>query len=126
MIFFVVVCSCMAQTSVADSLRNEGQLDNAISEYKKVFAEDPENRDNTYNLACALALTYHQNGSAFHYLDISLRTDSSLWALADPRLNWNDRGRTMEWNGISADVKVSIKEWQVVPIPSMRKNCFNL
>jgi len=85
-LFLALICDCTAQSFIADSLRNEGQLDNAISEYKKVFAEDAENQNNSYNLACALALTYYQNDSAFYYLNYALRTDSSLWALADPDL----------------------------------------
>ena len=75
-----------AQTKLADSLRYEGQLDRAINEYRKVFSENPSDSENTYKLASAFALTYYQNDSAFYYLEISLRYDSTLWALADPDL----------------------------------------
>lgn len=85
-LFLAMASNCIAQSFIADSLRNEGQLDHAISEYKKVFAIDSDNRNNSYNLACALALTYYQNDSAFYYLNYALKTDSSLWALADPDL----------------------------------------
>ena len=81
--FLIVVGTSWAQTSVADSLRSEGEMDNAITEYKKVFLENPNDYKNTYNLACTFALTYQQNDSAFYYLNIALETDSSLWALAD-------------------------------------------
>ena len=71
------------QKSEGDILRKEGALDDAIKAYKKDFIKSPENSKNTYNLACAFALTYIQKDSAFHYLDIALKNDYSLWALAD-------------------------------------------
>ena len=88
MIFILCIFtfSYSAQTRTADSLRSEGKLDKAILEYKKAFLKDQENKENTYNLACSLALTYQQNDSAFYYLNIALQTDSTLWALSDPDL----------------------------------------
>lgn len=72
-------------SSEADELRQEGKLDAAIKAYKKIYNESPEKADNTYNLACAYALTF-QKDSAYHYLEIALRDDPSLWALADTDL----------------------------------------
>lgn len=69
----------------AYKLREEGKLDEAINAYKKVYQKTPHKRDNTYNLACAYALTF-QKDSAYHYLQIALKDDSSLWALSDTDL----------------------------------------
>lgn len=71
--------------SKADELREEGNLDGAIVEYKKILNKEPDNRANTYNLACAFALTY-QIDSAYKYLDMALENDNTLWALCDPDL----------------------------------------
>ena len=66
-------------------LRQEGRLEAAIEAYKQDFANAPENWRNTYDLACAYALTF-QKDSAYHYLEIALKNDNSLWALADADL----------------------------------------
>ncbi len=71
------------QKSEGDLLRKEGAIDDAIRAYKKDFISNSSNSKNTYNLACAFALTYIQKDSAFHYLEIALKNDYSLWALAD-------------------------------------------
>ncbi len=76
---------CMAQVSTGDQLRQEGKLKAAIQAYKNDFHKFPGKWKNTYNLACAYALTF-QKDSAFHYLAIALKSDTSLWALADPDL----------------------------------------
>jgi len=71
------------QKSEGNTFRRNGDLDSAIKAYKKEFISNPSNSKNTYNLACAFALTYIQNDSAFHYLNIALKNDYSLWTLAD-------------------------------------------
>lgn len=71
------------EKSKADSLRDEGQLDKAIEVYAELFKENPDNRTNTYNYACALALN-HQIDTAFHYLQIATAKDTSVQALNDP------------------------------------------
>lgn len=87
MIFSIFVLNySFGQSINADQLRNEGNLEGAIVEYEKIYVQEPENRTNTYNLACAYALTYYQMDSAFHYLSIALRDDKSLWPLSDPDL----------------------------------------
>jgi len=77
----------MAQppNSKAGKLRNEGRLSEAIEVYKSDFDKSPDNWRNTYDLACAYALTY-QIDSAFSYLRIALKNDKSLWTLADTDL----------------------------------------
>lgn len=76
---------CMAQSSTGDLLRQKGKLKEAIEAYKKDFDTSSKDWKNIYNLACVYALTF-QKDSAFHYLAIALKSDTSLWALADPDL----------------------------------------
>lgn len=71
------------ELSTADSLREVGDLNGAIQEYKKTYIADPNNFNNTYNFACALALT-KQIDSCFKYLYKAIETDTSVNALTDP------------------------------------------
>jgi len=80
---FLSTLSFAQEPSKADSLRDEGQLDLAIEEYAKIFKEQPDNRNNTYNYSCAYALK-QQRDSAFHYLNIAVSNDTSVQALNDP------------------------------------------
>lgn len=73
----------IAQTTPADSLRKIGKLKEAIEQYSLVYKENPENKDNTYNYSCALALN-QQVDSAFHYLNIALKGDTTARPLNDP------------------------------------------
>jgi hypothetical protein len=82
----LMVQESIGQDNVGDDLRKEGNLEGAILAYTTAFNQTPGNSTNTYNLACAYALTYSQSDSAFHYLAIALKADSTLWALADPDL----------------------------------------
>lgn len=86
--FFVLIILALCSLSLfsqskGDQLRDEGNLTQAIEAYKSDFIQNPKDARNTYNLACAFALTFAQKDSAFHYLDIALKNDNSLWALAD-------------------------------------------
>ena len=82
-IFILFISIVYGQKSEGDTFRRDGDLDSAIKAYKKEFVSNPSNSKNTYNLACVFALTYIYKDSAFHYLDIALKNDFSLWALAD-------------------------------------------
>ncbi len=75
---FIVVFS----QNKGDMYRREGNLENAIEAYRNNFNKTPEDKNNTYNLACAFALI-HQKDSAFKYLQKALINDNSLWVLAD-------------------------------------------
>ncbi|CAM1345086.1 DUF6624 domain-containing protein [Tenacibaculum amylolyticum] len=84
-LLFIIVALCsidLVAQKKGDEYRREGELDKAIDAYKKEFRSSPENSNNTYNLACAYALQY-QKDSAFHYLELALKNDTTLWALAD-------------------------------------------
>lgn len=84
---FTLLClisiQSFAQQSPADSLRDIGQLNAAIEQYSIQYKKDSTNKDNTYNYACALALS-EQVGSAFHYLNIALIGDTTARPLNDP------------------------------------------
>ena len=82
----VISHGALAQMSDGDKLRREGDLEGAIRAYKAVYEKEPDNQQNSYNLACSIALIYQMPDSAFHYLNIALETDNSLWPLADPDL----------------------------------------
>lgn len=82
-IFFLFTITSVFGQSKGDTLRDEGDLDGAITAYKEEFKINPENSKNTYNLACTLALTYTKKDSTFYYLNIALENDNTLWALAD-------------------------------------------
>ena len=81
-LFMTLVSLNSLAQSKGDTFRKEGDLEKAIEAYKIEFAKNPEAKNNTYNLACAYALMY-QKDSAFHYLNLALKNDNSLWALAD-------------------------------------------
>lgn len=81
-LFLLIPCLIEAQ-SEGDKLRGEGDLLGAIKAYKEAFVQSPADQKNTYSLASTIALLYQMPDSAFHYLDLALKTDSSLWVLAD-------------------------------------------
>lgn len=67
----------------ADSLRSEGDIKGAITEYKKLYQLNPNDQRNIYNLACALSIG-KQNDSCFKYLNLAIEMDTSVSALMDP------------------------------------------
>ncbi len=69
--------------SVADSLREEGDLTGAIEEYRKAYILNRENRNNLYNFACALSLD-RQIDSSFRYFNLAMQMDTSSATLVDP------------------------------------------
>ena len=69
--------------SIADSLREEGDLNGAIEEYKKMYARNPKDKSNTYNYSCALSIA-RQKDSSFKYLYLAIEIDTTTIALADP------------------------------------------
>ena len=84
-LLFIAFAPNLIWAQSADQLRKDGNLEAAIEAYKIEYAKSPENWRNTYDLACAYALTF-QIDSAYYYLDFALKDDSSLWALADTDL----------------------------------------
>ncbi|WP_223033221.1 DUF6624 domain-containing protein [Hanstruepera marina] len=83
----VINHTSLSQVAVSngDHLRQEGKLEAAIAAYKESFIKTTEDSINTYNLACAFALTY-QKDSAFYYLNLALKNNHSLRPLTDSDL----------------------------------------
>lgn len=82
-LLYLIAFQSFAQQSPADSLREIGQLRDAIKQYSIQYTSNPDNKENTYNYACALALS-EQIDLAFHYLNISLEGDTTARPLNDP------------------------------------------
>ena len=102
-----------SQPSSGDQLRENGKLKEAIKAYKIDFLKTPGNSKNTYNLACAYALTF-QKDSAYYYLKIALKNDKSLWALADSDLfgivddnRWSviEEGQINKYENVNGELK---------------------
>lgn len=75
----------MAVTLQADSLRQAGDLTEAITLYRQGFEQDASDFNNTYNLACSYALLNNRD-SAFYFLEQALPTDSTVLMMRDPDL----------------------------------------
>jgi hypothetical protein len=73
------------QISKADSLFNEGNIREAVSEYKKMYMKNPGDDRAAYNYACALSRN-GQIDSAFRYLKLSVNLEPDIRALTDPDL----------------------------------------
>jgi len=69
--------------SLADSLRDEGDIPGALVEFKKIFLQNPGDQRNVYNYACALSVS-KQIDSCFEYLNIAVKMDTSVASLIDP------------------------------------------
>jgi len=73
------------QISKADSLFNEGNIKEAVAEYRKMYILNPGDVNSVYNYACALSRN-GQIDSAFKYLNISVNFELGTRALTDPDL----------------------------------------
>ena len=71
--------------SIADSLKDEGDIPGAITAYSKIYRDNPKDLKNLFNYACALSVNKKVD-SCFKYLDIAVRMDTSLAALTEPEL----------------------------------------
>lgn len=73
----------------ADSLMNEGNVPEAIAEFKRLYSLNPGDGQIVYNYACALSLdnsVIRKFDSCFKYLNIAIELDTSVRALLDPDL----------------------------------------
>ncbi len=92
----ILICSyAMSQPSAstrgnrADSLMREGNIPEAIAEYKRLFSLDPTDARITYNYACALSVdntVIKRFDSCFKYLNLAVELDTSDNALLEPDL----------------------------------------
>lgn len=85
-----------ANMSKSDSLRNEGEILQAIAECRKVYLQNPGNQPNIYNYARFLSIN-KQIDSCFKYLNIAVDIDTSISPLIEPDFlsareseQWND------------------------------------
>lgn len=72
-----------------DSLYAEGNIPQAIAEYRILFKGNPKNSRFSYNLACAYSIDnsiIRQFDSCFKYLNIAVTLDTAISALTDPDL----------------------------------------
>lgn len=72
-----------------DSLYAEGNIPQAIAEYRILFENNPQNSRYAYNLACAYSIDnsiIRQFDSCFKYLNIAVTLDTAFSALTDPAL----------------------------------------
>ena len=77
------------QRNKADSLMNEGNIPEAIVQYKRLYSLNPKDKNIVYNYACALSIdnsVIKQFDSCFKYLNIAIELDTSVIALTDPNL----------------------------------------
>jgi hypothetical protein len=68
-----------------ERLRGDGDIPGAIAEFEKAYAQDPRDRKNVYNLACALSIN-RQLDKCFHYLALAVQMEPSLDPLLEPDL----------------------------------------
>ena len=68
-----------------EMLRQDGDIPGAIAEFEKVYAQDPNDQKNIYNLARALSVN-RQLDKCFRYLTLAVEMDPSLAPLTDPDL----------------------------------------
>jgi len=71
--------------SPGERLRAEGDIPGAIAEFEKVYAQNPKDQKNVYNLARALSIN-RQLDRCFQYLAIAVEMEPSLAPLTDPDL----------------------------------------
>lgn len=70
-------------TSPADSLMEEGDLNAAIDYYRDAYEKEGVNFGQLYNYACALSVDL-QIDSAFKYLELAIKQDLSPYLFTDP------------------------------------------
>ena len=98
--------------SQADILREEGKIKEALQEFKKIYLQEPENRLNVYNYACALSID-KQIDSSFKYLRKAIELKPTENALTDPDFvslresqSWNSfENGLIEQLGLESQIK---------------------
>lgn len=71
----------------ADSLLNEGNVQEAVAEYKMLYTRSPKDPEIVYGYARALSIdntVIKQFDSCFKYLNMAIELDTSLSSLTDP------------------------------------------
>lgn len=73
----------------ADSLLSEGNVLDAITEYKRLYSQNPRDAQIVYNYACALSIDntiIKRFDSCFKYLNLAVKLDTSVNALIESAL----------------------------------------
>jgi hypothetical protein len=68
-----------------EMLRQDGDIPGAIAEFEKIFAQNPRDQKNIYDLARALSIN-RQLDRCFQFLAIAVEMDPTLAPLIDPDL----------------------------------------
>ncbi len=99
-IFLIVCISIFCKSAIsqpvtpshankADSLLSEGNVVDAIAEYKKLYSRNPKDAQIVYSYACALSIdntVIKRFDSCFKYLNLAVELDTSVNALMEPDL----------------------------------------
>ena len=68
--------------SMADSLKDEGDIPGALAEYRKIYLKNPEDRKNIFNYARTLSVG-KMSDSCFRLLYLAVKMDTSIAALIE-------------------------------------------
>ncbi len=105
-IFFILMISsklCLSQANkhLTDSLLNYGHLKALIKDLQINYKNDSLNEETTYQLASSYALD-KQIDSAFYYLNIATKNDSSVNTLNDPNFYYLIKDK--RWSNIEKEL----------------------
>lgn len=117
------------QGNRADSLMSEGNVPEAIAEYKRLYSQNPKDAQIAYNYACALSIdntVIKRFDTCFKYLNLAVELDTSVNALMEPDLiparedkNWSvfeDRLISMlnkKYNNPYKDIEYAKALWKL-------------
>jgi len=105
-VFFIILCNTVwsqntTSSNIADSLRKDGKLKEAIEEFRKGFDSNSSDKRYVFDYACALAQD-RQMDSTFKYIYIAISLDTAVYTLVDPDFltiredkRWNDFEETL-------------------------------
>jgi len=131
-LFFVLINTVWSQNTtsriIADSLRHEGKLKEAIEEFRKGFDSNGSDKGYAYNYACALAQD-RQTDSAFKYIYVAISLDTAVYTLVDPDFlpirddkHWTDFEETLipmlnvKFKNSYKDIELAKQLWKMKAI----------
>ncbi|MFA5012627.1 MAG: DUF6624 domain-containing protein [Ignavibacteria bacterium] len=128
-LFIVLINTVYSQTttssSLADSLRKEGNLKGAIEEFRRWFDSNSSDKRFVFDYACALAQD-RQKDSAFKYIYKAIALDTAVYILTDPDFltirddkRWNDFEETLismlkiKYKNYYKDIELAKQLWKM-------------
>lgn len=128
-LFIVLINTVYSQnttsSSIADSLRKEGNLKGAIEEFRKGFDSNSSDKRFVFDYACALAQD-RQTDSAFKYIYKAIALDTAVYTLTDPDFltirddkRWNDFEETLismlkiKYKNYYKDIELAKQLWKM-------------